>query len=289
MKNIIKLTTDLIGLNGLSTYHSYLDTENTLHIDSISVDFEQGYINFDSDYFWTYFDNITYMNDLCKGIDNWTPNLLDTLNEVGFTSINQIDCKDYSSPKYYNFSGDRFYLDFNVNENFIDECIKIGLDNEESFSTYLRSNFSIWDGFISFTANNLERWLTEVKQGEETAIGALISFILNELNDVQNIYFDVLECLEMYYTEYVDYKPLEDLKNDILNGTFVSGSINGISTDMEFRALSTGLKDEFKTYYNLEPERVNELTCEKYDIEFNFIPYILEAYNEIDSQTLKLF
>jgi hypothetical protein len=289
MKNIINLTTDLIGLNGLSTYHSYLDTENTLHIENINEDFKETYVDFDSDYFWTYFDNITYMKDLCIGIDNWTHNLLDILNEAGFTSINQVDCNDYSSPKYYNFSGDRFYLDFDVNEDFINECIKIALINEESFSAYLRSNYSSRDGFLSFTADNLQSWLIEVKEGEETAIGALISFILNELNDVENIYFSVLESLGMHYTEYVEYKPLEDLKSDILNGTFVSGSISGISQDMEFRALSIGLKDEFKSYYNLDPEQVNILICERYDIEFNFTPYILKSYNEIDSQTLKLF
>jgi hypothetical protein len=229
------------------------------------------------------------MIDLCEGIDNWAYNLIDILNEAGFTSINQIDCKDYSSPKYYNFSGDRFYLDFDVNDNFINECIEIALNNEDNFKDYLKDNYSSRSGFISFTANNLESWLIEVKESEDTAIGALISFILNELNDVQNIYFSVLECLEMYYTEYVEYKPMEDLKSDILNGTFVSGSISGISPDMEFRALSTGLKDEFKSYYNLDPDQVNKLMCERYEIEFDFIPYILEAYNEIDSQTLKLF
>lgn len=286
----IKLSTNLIGLNGLTTYHGWLDTSYILNDQCINDDFKEGYIDFNSDYYYYYFDNSQYMEDLCKELNGLTHLLIDQYNECGIT-IDQVDCLDYDSPRGYNFRSDHFHLDYKIDnwDTFKYESINLVMENSDDFEYFLKSNYSSYDGFISFGANNFKDWFKRFEQKCEIAIGAVFSFIHNELNNSEYLYQNILEGIEMYYSEYVDYKPLEDLKNDIKLGLFVSGAYTGIDKEMEARALCEGLNLEFKTYYNKPVHEVNQLTQDKYEIEFDFSEAIQKAYNEIDSQTLKLF
>lgn len=200
MQTILKLTDNLIGLNGLGTCHGYLNPENYFDSYQINQDFNDGYINYNAEQFWEKFDWDLYTDQIVEQIDNNLHYLQSEINyHLGIDIIDQINCVGINSPKYYNYRDDWYLLDFIVNENFVPVLIDYAEKNRLEFSTFLKSNYSSCDGFISYTANNFDTWLNDFKEMRDQEIGGILAFVISQLD------FDFINhCLQNFELYYWD-------------------------------------------------------------------------------------
>jgi hypothetical protein len=201
MKTTYKLTDSLIGINKLGTYHGYMNPENYFDSYQINQDFEDGHFEYNSERFWELFDHDLYTDLIVKQIDNLSHNLASEINWFfGIDIIEQINCVGIDSPKYYNYRDDYYLLDFVVNDQFNSVLIDFAEKNQAEFNTFLKSNYSSCDGFISFTANNFESWLTGFNEDRDQEIGAILSYLIN-----CNLDFDFIDhCLQNFEIYYWD-------------------------------------------------------------------------------------
>lgn len=201
MQNTYKLTDSLIGINKLGTYHGYMNPENYFDSYQIDQDFEEGYFEHNSEKFWDLFDHDLYTDLIVKQIDNLTHNLASEINWFfGIDIIDQINCVGIDSPKYYNYRDDHYLLDFVVNDQFKPILIDFAVKNQADFNTFLKSNYSSYDGFISFTANNFDQWLIDFEAERDQEIGAILSYLIN-----CHVDFDFIEhCLQNFEIYYWD-------------------------------------------------------------------------------------
>ena len=67
--------------------------------------------------------------------------------------IQSIDFEGLSSPKYYNFETDRLILKVKLDQRKLELfCFR---QEKNAFDQYLKENFTSYDGFFSFIANNV--------------------------------------------------------------------------------------------------------------------------------------
>ncbi len=90
------------------------------------------------------------------------------------------------SPAYYNFSTDE--LDFTIemadnSPELLATALEKYKDNED-FIKWLRDNFTSYDGFWSYTANNPEEFIQQARAGREQELSFGIYWILKEEYDL---------------------------------------------------------------------------------------------------------
>ena len=124
-----------------------------------------------------------------------------------------------SSPKYYNYSTDRIEADVTVDyENLKDYCLT---KNRESFDSYLHENFTSYDGFWSFVANNVNQFESELESESERYDQVMVEYYLLQQFDVDGYRMDLWEYAQQYLWErlclycekdgkYYDYTINED-------------------------------------------------------------------------------
>jgi hypothetical protein len=212
-----ELTDNLIGINGLGTYHGYFNPECIIDNYIISQDIEEGYLPRDWTVYtyWEKFNYDLYTDKLVKIVDNQAQNLAWELNYLlnkyhsryeDNTQINPIEsigCVGINSPKYYNYRDDWFLLDFNVNYGAFKESVWNCVNENPEFLTFLKANYTSCDGFLSHTANNYSDWEKGFKEDREQEIGAALSFIINNLLDYDFVN-DCLENSEIYYMDFIE-------------------------------------------------------------------------------------
>lgn len=114
-------------------------------------DREEGYIQENQEYFinWQGFTN-----EVSKQI---AYNLLDVTPNEGI--IQDIEFKSLYSPKYYNYETDSLILEVKLNLTKLKKyCFTTHKDN---FNKYLKDNFTSYDGFISYIANNINDFILD--------------------------------------------------------------------------------------------------------------------------------
>lgn len=72
--------------------------------------------------------------------------------------INSMDFVKLSSPRYYNFETDKLVIDVDFNLTKLKAYIK---KYRADFNQYLKDNFTSYDGFISYVANNYNDFMSE--------------------------------------------------------------------------------------------------------------------------------
>lgn len=145
-------------------YNSVLFNEGLLSdaIDSIN----------DSDHDYDLTDVDGYCKAVCKKIvDDVYSNLVDDV-------IKSIKFAYVVNPAYYNFETDKLNLELDLDRDALE--VYIFKTNAEEFDVYLAENFTSYDGFISYIANNLHefrnQYLTEGKCGR--ALDIMLDFYL---------------------------------------------------------------------------------------------------------------
>jgi hypothetical protein len=285
----LELTTDLIGVGGFCTYHGAGNTEYTLHEDRIQEDFDNGDTDVHPDYYWMHFDNKKYTTDWNKKVQDYLEaNLVSDFKRVLGMDIVYTDC-GYSSPREYNFRGDWNLFDIECT-SFV-PLLRFCLSRQESFGKFLKENYTSYDGFLSFTSNNIKEWKLDIKADCMTAWGAAVRFFLQEESDMQE-HDPFYVFHDMFYTEYVDYTALDQFIAELKDGSI---DPTDFTEDWQ-KALferdvcdSKGVTDDIHSMYlsGKSNEEIADILREKYG-EYPFEKIISRVFGEIESNNLTL-
>lgn len=250
-----KLNSNLFPIISVAMYGTRLAPENMFHNSQIDDDKEEGYIHFDSEYFWDKFDNSKYE----LAIENLADQFLSGTLEAQGIEIG-IKTGSIYSPRYYNHSNDNIDLEVTYVKG---QLLKFADDNAEAFDDFLHENFTSYDGFYSHTPNNYRDWLEEFKEDNVQSVGAILTFIfLDEIEQYQEDFINL--CYEsLFYSEFIDYTQYDEEVEKV----------------QKYAQASYGLGTP-SSVAHLELEILDEEAVQK---------IIAELHKSIDEQTLKLF
>ena len=144
------------------------------------------------------FDFTTIQNKICKDA---VSKIEEKLNEIGINC--KIKFETLVSPKYYNFSNDSINIEINFKK--FSRVIEILEQNFDSFSQYIKDNYTSRDGFISSYSSYASDWIEDLRENAENEahkVGAVLDFILQEIEDYkdEDLYFDLLD--NAYFIDY---------------------------------------------------------------------------------------
>jgi hypothetical protein len=88
--------------------------------------------------------------------------------------------KKLHSPRFYNFETDKIEMDLDVDWEALVEWVK---SESYAFNEYLKSNFTSYDGFVSFVPNNTRDFWDKFDSDADRLTDVLIEFyIINHLD-----------------------------------------------------------------------------------------------------------
>ena len=153
----------------LAQYRDYFG-DNTLTEDDLDIDFDQY-----TDDVSKSFVRMFYCCDECP----------DFIEDMKFNEL--------VSPKYYNYSTDRLYVDIKLTDDWKKKVFAFMDENEEWLSKRIASDWTSYDGFCSFMSNELCQWREEFEKPEpdERYIEYIIRYMMYKQN--KNI-SDELSC-----------------------------------------------------------------------------------------------
>ena len=150
---------------------------------------EQNNTNLVYDDFNFNFDSI--IQEICKDA---VSKIEEKLNEIG------INCKiiyeNFISPREYNFSNDSINIEINFKK--FSRVIEILEPNFDSFTQYIKDNYTSSDGFISSYSNYSSDWMEDLEndaKNEAHKVGAVLDFILQEIEEYKDddLYYELCE------------------------------------------------------------------------------------------------
>lgn len=192
----MKVQTFLPVFNGFynTLFENILDNATELAIEYYNEQnsTELNYDDFD-------FNFVSIQNEICKDA---VSKIEEKLNEIGINCT--IIYENLVSPKYYNFSNDSINIEINFKK--FNRVIEILEQNYDSFTQYIKDNYTSRDGFISSFSSYSSDWiedLIENSENEAHKVGAVLDFILQEIEEYkdEDLYFDLYEnYYEIDYT-----------------------------------------------------------------------------------------
>jgi hypothetical protein len=189
------LNTNLFSIIHVGMYDSYLSPESMFDDYQINEDFENGDFDMSAEDFWEKFDNEMYTKAVRRIADNFLS------GEIEAEGIKMnVEVGELYSPKYYNFATDNVELTVDFDK---EQVLKYAEQNKEQFDIYLKENYSSYDGFTSFTANNYFEWAEDFKNDNVQAIGAILSYLFrDEMESYQNDFLEA--CMtNLFYSEFI--------------------------------------------------------------------------------------
>ena len=121
--------------------------------------------------------------------------------------VKSIDYKGLWSPQFYNFETDKLKLKVEVDIGKLNKYCFVW--EKQKFGEYLKDNFSLRDGFISFIANNIDDFKTQLKSDKNRCIQVMVEFYLLNSLDLDSY----MENLVSVANEVL-FENLEVVKND---------------------------------------------------------------------------
>lgn len=182
--NTFELSTNLFPIVNVGMYtNQTCDADNLIDSYSIDNDFNEGLISYDADAFWSNFDNDKFKAVILERATNFiSTEVKPLLVDLGLGIID-IKVVDIYSPKYYNFSTDSLNFDLVTDDKFTDNIIDVINNlkpNEyEDLESFLKNNYTSYDGFTSFTDNNVDDLIASIKDSHEREIGAFLTWYWN--------------------------------------------------------------------------------------------------------------
>jgi hypothetical protein len=273
----LEISSNLLPIISVGMYDGQTcSVDNFVDSYTIDDDLSEGYIGFNSAIYWINFDNDKFKNEILKRakyfIEYEVKQKLIDLN----LGIKDIIVQKIVSPKYYNFSTDELYFDLVTTNGFTKNILKVikklSSDEHNDLAKFLNDNYSSYDGFNSFTDNNIDDLIESIKNDEEREICAFLIWYIN--------YNDVIDDVWNKYL-YEDFP----MYTEFLNDDFVD---NGIQVE-------NYIVDFVKQNYSLmnKTELLTELTnhyTDDDDILFSTIETIVSnSINTIEDNTLELF
>lgn len=141
-------------------------------------------------------DDEKFNNDVSKELCEYIESEFNTCCTM--TKI-KVKFESLHSPKYYNFSNDSINCEIECDVN---KLLEICQEHLNQFDKYIKSNFTSYDGFISWHSDNINDWLDieYINENTDYRIGALLDFICKEICDIQE---PSLYDLEIYVSQYI--------------------------------------------------------------------------------------
>ena len=255
----VTLNSNLFPIIRVGMYDSHISSDSIFDDYTINDDKENGYIHYDSDYFWENFQNDKYKKRINELASEFLDGKIDNDNGIEIT----IKCKEIYSPKEYNFATDEIVMDVTYSKMKILQVVK---KDTETFNQFLKDNYTSYDGFMSFTSNNYDDWLVDFEENEIRSVGAVLSYLFQERITENRYEFEtfVVEGVG-YYSEYIDSTDYENevviLKNYIKDN-YLDISIDNIDFDQ------------------FGFEILDSVSC---------VSIFKEVFNEIESNTMSMF
>jgi len=255
----VTLNSNLFPIIRVGMYDSHISSDSIFDDYTINDDKENGYIHYDSDYFWENFQNDKYKKRINELASEFLDGKIDNDNGIEIT----IKCKEIYSPKEYNFATDEIVMDVTYSKMKILQVVK---KDTETFNQFLKDNYTSYDGFMSFTSNNYDDWLVDFEENEIRSVGAVLSYLFQERITENRYEFEtfVVEGVG-YYSEYIDST---DYENEVvILKNYVKDNYLDISIDnIDF--------DQFGF------EILDSVSC---------VSIFKEVFNEIESNTMSMF
>ena len=141
----------------------------------------------------------------CRTIAERVPLLLESDLNVDSDILSDFCLLEIDSPRFYNYRTDRLVLSVNVDVELLKGYAYSSHPIE--FESYLKENFTSYDGFISFVPNNLSDFLEWEETDQQTSIDVLIEFYLLSRIDLDSYRRDLYEFA--YETAFEFSEPSE--------------------------------------------------------------------------------
>lgn len=144
------------------------------------------------------FNFVSIQNEICKDA---VSKIEEKLNEIGINCT--IIYENLVSPKYYNFSNDSINIEINFKK--FSQVIEILEQNFDSFTQYIKDNYTSRDGFISSHSSYASDWMEDLREdakNEAHKVGAVLDFILQEIEEYkdEDLYYEL--CENAYFVDY---------------------------------------------------------------------------------------
>ena len=212
----LKLTTNLFPIVNVGMYDSLLSPENLINDYEIDEDKDNEYIKFDSNEYWSnLFDISKFRAEILTLATDYIKDEIKPILTGLKLGISDIETVSINSPRFYNFECDELYFDLIVenqfNNNIIDKINNLSTDELIRFNTYLKDNYSSYDGFVSFTSNNSLDVINNVKNYDERDISAFLNwYIFDFLNEIdENDWLQYVNQNISSYSEFINDNQIE--------------------------------------------------------------------------------
>ena len=144
------------------------------------------------------FNFVSIQNEICKDA---VSKIEEKLNEIGINC--SIIYENLISPREYNFSNDSINIEINFKK--FSQVIEILEQNYDSFYQYIKDNYTSCSGFISSHSRYSSDWMEDLKndtENEAHKVGAVLDFILQEIEEYkdEDLYYEL--CENAYFVEY---------------------------------------------------------------------------------------
>jgi hypothetical protein len=191
------LNTNLFPIINVGMYDSCISPENVFDSYNIDDDFENDFSEYNAEQFWDNFDYNKYKAKIQELASDF---LMYEIDDENGNEI-KIEAGELYSPKYYNFDTDNIELIVEFDKVKLLEYIKTDIDN---FNVFLKDNYTSYDGFYSFTANNVVLWYDDYQNDENTAIGALLTYLFKDTDYRESFNMYVYENIGFYSDYYTN-------------------------------------------------------------------------------------
>lgn len=161
------------------------------------------YLNEDSENPKEY--EIKDFSGFCRKIAERVPVLLESDLNVDSDILSDFCLLEIDSPRFYNYRTDRLVLSVDVDVELLKGYAYSSHPIE--FESYLKENFTSYDGFISFVPNNLSDFLEWEETNQQSSIDVLIEFYLLSRIDLDSYRRDLYEFA--YETAFEFSEPSE--------------------------------------------------------------------------------
>ena len=212
----LKLTTNLFPIVNVGMYDSLLSPENLINDYEIDEDKDNEYIKFDSNEYWSnLFDISKFRAEILTLATDYIKDEIKPILTGLKLGISDIETVSINSPRFYNFECDELYFDLIVedqfNNNIIDKINNLSTDELIRFNTYLKDNYSSYDGFVSFTSNNSLDVINNVKNYDERDISAFLNwYVFDLLNEIdENDWLQYVNQNISSYSEFINDNQIE--------------------------------------------------------------------------------
>ena len=212
----LKLTTNLFPIVNVGMYNSLLSPDNLINDYEIDEDKDNEYIKFDSNEYWSnLFDISKFRAEILTLATDYIKDEIKPILTGLKLGISDIETVSINSPRFYNFECDELYFDLIVedqfNNNIIDKINNLSTDELIRFNTYLKDNYSSYDGFVSFTSNNSLDVINNVQNYDERDISAFLNwYVFDFLNEIdEDDWFQYVNQNISNYSEFINDNQIE--------------------------------------------------------------------------------